>query len=209
MILDAIQKMAQADDTCSLIVSTDGPLDAPIQEVLEQLCTLGRDVRILVQSGRTFEQRFLGTLDAVFERGFERVVALGSDTPAFSAADVRCALLSDQLTVGPSRDGGFYLVGLSADEVGLLRGLPWRTTGVFKSLFQRACHMTVLSTRADVDSPQDAKTQWTLLCRLVVEQLGELPDHNVQIPFKDCPPPPQAPHRLPRLMRGPPVISLV
>ena len=69
MILDGIRKMASADAFCSLIVSTDGPLDAPIQALLEQLCTQGRDVRVLTQTGRTFEGRFLNTLNTVFEGG--------------------------------------------------------------------------------------------------------------------------------------------
>ena len=209
MILDGIRKMASADAFCSLIVSTDGPLDAPIQALLEQLCTQGRDVRVLTQTGRTFEGRFLNTLNTVFEGGYERVVALGSDTPSFTVCDVRRALQSDRFTIGPSEDGGFYLVGLTADEVPLLRGLPWRTSGVFAALLHRAPNLATLAIRADIDSPDDAKTQWSLLCRIVVEQLGELPDENVTRSFDDCEPPPHALYQLPRLLRGPPVISLV
>ncbi len=72
-------------------------------------------------------------MESIFERGLETaaaVVAVGADSPEFGATHVREALLALQkhdAVLGPTFDGGFYLLGLKRCPRGLLAGLPWST----------------------------------------------------------------------------------
>lgn len=56
------------------------------------------------------------------------VLAIGGDTPNLPARlmeSARSALASADAVLGPSHDGGFYLLGLKECPVGLLDGIQW------------------------------------------------------------------------------------
>ena len=66
-----------------------------------------------------------------FARGAERVVLVGSDSPSLPAAyiDEGLALLREkEVVLGPSTDGGYYLVGRRNGESRIFRrrGLEYR-----------------------------------------------------------------------------------
>jgi len=89
-------------------------------------------------------------------------IAIGSDTPGLPAAlleDARQALAGEDAAVGPARDGGFYLLGLNRCPDGLLRGLPWSTTGTREALLARISDFgifsRILAPWSDVDRPED------------------------------------------------------
>jgi len=95
------------------------------------------DACVLPQRGLTFGDRLTRAVADAFDLGFQRVVVVGTDTPALSARACRDALdlLADdtgkpRAVLGPSRDGGFYLLGLSAYDPRIFDGIPWRTRRV-------------------------------------------------------------------------------
>lgn len=61
------------------------------------------------------------------------VMALGTDSPGLPGAELKAATAwlegggggEPRAVLGPSRDGGYYLIGVSAWQEGLLDGLPW------------------------------------------------------------------------------------
>lgn len=62
----------------------------------------------------------------------ERVIIIGSDTPGLPLLCLeaaRDALARSDAVLGPSQDGGFYLLGLRGCPSGLLAGLPWSCSG--------------------------------------------------------------------------------
>lgn len=90
------------------------------------------------------------------------VLAIGADTPGLprqSLEEARRALAVAGAVLGPSEDGGFYLIGLRRCPSGLLRGLPWSRpdtyTRVLARLRQRGLETTVLMPWFDVDRPSD------------------------------------------------------
>jgi uncharacterized protein len=102
-----------------------------------------------------------------FADGAERVVIVGSDLPALSAALLRRALdLLDAhpAVIGPARDGGYYLLGLTAPVPGLFGGIAWSTPGVLSATLARfrAAGMdpVLLETLADVDEAADLPEGW-------------------------------------------------
>lgn len=95
----------------------------------------------LPQSGRNLGERMENAFAQAFGRGFARVVLVGADCPVLTAAGVRSAFRelgsSARAVFGPSRDGGFYLIALSAHVPSLFRGTRWGTASVLASVAAR------------------------------------------------------------------------
>ena len=93
--------------------------------------------RFIPQRGGSFGERLLNAFNDARALGYREVVAVSTDVPTLGwshlAASFR-ALESHDVVLGRSPDGGVYLIG-SRIEVGqLFRGVPWRTSGVFRRL---------------------------------------------------------------------------
>lgn len=70
---------------------------------------------------------------------FQRVLALGSDTLGLSPEIINeafDALESFDVVIGPARDGGYYLIGLSFQDEGIFTGIPWSTSEVYATTVQ-------------------------------------------------------------------------
>ena len=68
------------------------------------------------QVGQSFGERLSNSVQKVFQKGYDKVIVLGSDSPDISAAIINKAVLKlskAQSVIGPSQDGGAYLIGLT------------------------------------------------------------------------------------------------
>lgn len=77
---------------------------------------------------------------SAFARGATRAVLIGSDSPTLPQEFVREAferLESADVVVGPSEDGGYYLIGLRRPIGGLFRDISWSTPRVFPDTVDR------------------------------------------------------------------------
>lgn len=107
-------------------------------------------------------------IERVVMRGIEQsvsVMAIGADTPAFTATHLRTALeclKSHEAVLGPSIDGGFYLVGLRRCPRGLFSSIPWSTAETCQALRERLRQhdfsVAELEPLFDVDTPADIAT---------------------------------------------------
>jgi rSAM/selenodomain-associated transferase 1 len=90
------------------------------------------------------------------------VVIVGSDLPGLPPARLREALASlgsHDAVLGPSSDGGFYLIGLGRLHPGVLHGVPWsadNTLAVTVERLENAGYAVgQIGTFDDVDTPAD------------------------------------------------------
>lgn len=106
-----------------------------------------------------------GRLDQLFAwafgLGMDRVVALGSDSPSLPAGRLGEALgllEKREVVIGPSTDGGYYLIGLRQPTPELFRGIDWSTGRVLAQTLERlgSRSLGLLPIWYDVDTPQDA-----------------------------------------------------
>lgn len=82
------------------------------------------------QQGQSFGERYANAFQEIFDLGYTKVVSIGNDAPDLTVDTLRKAIAEIQhkdLIVGPSTDGGVYLLGLghslfNADE---FLNLPW------------------------------------------------------------------------------------
>ena len=96
------------------------------------------------------------------------VMLIGTDLPDLSPRDLIRAMerLHDSpLVLGPSQDGGYWLLGLGAATPGAPRwpfhSIPWGSDRVFRLTWERACRQGLtparLDTRSDIDRFEDLK----------------------------------------------------
>jgi len=116
------------------------------------------------QKGASFGERFSNAIEAIFEKGFENVISIGNDTPQLSVDHLKKAysLLQDEkIVLGPSRDGGFYLMGIQKKffNKNQFLKLPWQT-GRLSSYVERLvsksdAEVVRLQTLQDIDDRKD------------------------------------------------------
>jgi rSAM/selenodomain-associated transferase 1 len=116
------------------------------------------------QAGGNLGTRLAHAFGRSFADGYGTVVIIGTDTPAVNRHIVTTAfraLRAHDLVLGPSSDGGYYLIGLSAAHPGLFRSIPWSTTDVLRATEARAqalgLNFRLLAPLRDVDDVADAR----------------------------------------------------
>lgn len=94
--------------------------------------------------------------------GFQRVVLVGSDTPTLAPGLIEqaCRALDDHdLTIGPSADGGYYLIGMRQPQPAVFEAIDWSTSRVYAQTLARTCRLGLRVHRLDewfdVDEPAD------------------------------------------------------
>lgn len=99
---------------------------------------------IVAQPEGDFGVRLSGTAEALLQAGFSAVCLIDSDSPtvpnaAYETA-VQILLKSAKQTavLGPSSDGGYYLIGMNSFEPDLFRDVRWSTAVVAKQTRERA-----------------------------------------------------------------------
>lgn len=119
---------------------------------------------LLPQQGADLGERLLGTFRLLLEeRGHSSVVIFGADSPTlppdrFGSA---YALLRSphDLVLGPSEDGGYYLIGARRVTVELFAGIPWGTERAREATLRAASRagrrIALLPPWYDVDRPED------------------------------------------------------
>lgn len=91
------------------------------------------------QNGTTFGERFTNAIDFVFKKGFSNIITIGNDSPELNHRQLWQAVLSlnkSKTTIGPTFDGGFYLLAFHKslfDKNAFLK-LPWQKKSLRKEL---------------------------------------------------------------------------
>jgi rSAM/selenodomain-associated transferase 1 len=119
---------------------------------------------LLPQRGDDLGARIVFTFDQLFHQGYTQVVVIDSDTPTLPTAYLEQALRlitvrENDVVLGPTEDGGYYLVGLRRSYRELFDRMPWSTSQVFPETCRRSEQygLTVACTECwyDVDTPED------------------------------------------------------
>ncbi|MBI4367086.1 MAG: TIGR04282 family arsenosugar biosynthesis glycosyltransferase [Deltaproteobacteria bacterium] len=91
-----------------------------------------------------------------------RTCVIGTDCLALDARDIDAALGAldfHDMVIGPTRDGGYYLLGLTVPRPALFTAIAWGTDAVCKATMHAAAQLrlrvAVLPERRDIDTVQD------------------------------------------------------
>ena len=127
----------------------------------------GDRLRLSGQCGGNLACRMQAQFRESFRRGAEQVVLIGTDLPGLETEDLEqaFALLSQHpLVLGPARDGGYWLIGLTRAGYRsalprLMSGIPWGSSQVLGLTLAQAAALNLnvglLRTQSDLDNAAD------------------------------------------------------
>ncbi len=125
---------------------------------------LGNTYYCAPQHGRDLGERMKNAFVQAFSDSVEKVLVIGSDIPDLSISlidEAFNALDTCDAVIGPSRDGGYYLIGFSSASFlpDIFQGIEWSTGSVFyqtMKIFGKSGHRVhVLTELRDVDTFDD------------------------------------------------------
>jgi uncharacterized protein len=120
-----------------------------------------------------FGDCLLRAITAQFERGHTGAVVLNSDSPTLpTSLLVETAQLlaepGERAVLGPSTDGGYYLLGLKQPHARLFEDIDWSTERVARQTLERAreigLSVHILPAWYDVDDAEAMRTLHSELC---------------------------------------------
>ena len=95
--------------------------------------------KYFLQDGHDLGKRMKNAFQALFSRGYEKLVLIGSDIPSITIDIISQALQgleTKDCVLGPSKDGGYYLIALSKIHQEIFRDFPWSTSVVLKKTME-------------------------------------------------------------------------
>src|SRR5712691_1224962 len=147
---------------------------------------LPKNCRLVAQRGKTLGDRLVNAAAELLNDKFDSVCLINSDSPTLpseilSTATSLLAQDGDRVVLGPSQDGGYYLIGLKRPHRYLFERIAWSTADVLAHTVDRA---------AEIDLPVELLPGWYdvddgATLRLLCEELSLLPDgDNLSAQFR-------------------------
>ena len=152
---DTLDVMRQVRDVHCVI----GFLPEDAHDYFRQLAP---SMKLTCQVGASLGERLDHLLTEVLVNGLQRAVVMDSDSPTLPAEYISQAfdLLTDaDVVIGPTRDGGYYLIGMKQPQPHLLRDVQMSTPHVLADTLKLAkatgLAVSLLPTWYDVDTIDD------------------------------------------------------
>lgn len=114
------------------------------------------------QRGKTLGDKMRQAFIDRFAQGYNKAAIIGSDSPSLPVSYIKKAFDSEKdLVLGPSTDGGFYLIAMKGKVSEVFSGVDWGTDKVLSEMLDRVVaggfSFDVLPVWYDVDLPGDLK----------------------------------------------------
>jgi rSAM/selenodomain-associated transferase 1 len=129
---------------------------------------------LVPQQGADLGARMASAFGEVFRRGANRVAIIGTDVPWVSRALVLDALRGlgqHDVVLGPSHDGGYYLLALDRPRPELFDEIAWSTPQVLPVTLARAkargLSVQLMEELTDIDTLDDLRRAWGELKRML------------------------------------------
>ncbi len=128
---------------------------------------IGEDVTYIPQEGADLGTRLISATRWAVDRGYEKILIVGSDSPTLPLSYISEAVIGLDLrdiVIGPSMDGGYYLIGFTTQNLALIvpsifENIAWSTSHVFQQTLERiqtiAVTLQLLPPWYDIDTPDD------------------------------------------------------
>jgi rSAM/selenodomain-associated transferase 1 len=121
----------------------------------------------VAQQGADLGARMAAAFEEAFRRGASRAAIIGTDVPWLTRARVAeafGALDEHDIVLGPTADGGYYLLALDRPRPEVFRGIAWSTPSVLASTVERSAglglRIRMLDPLADIDTIDDLRAHW-------------------------------------------------
>lgn len=122
------------------------------------------DFKKRLQQGENLGARMLYAFKTGFDKGYRKIVIIGSDCPDVTPSVIEQAfeeLTENDIVIGPSIDGGYYLLGMKKMCKELFRDIDWSTERVMGQTLERVNNLSLSIYRLpelnDIDTVEDLK----------------------------------------------------
>ena len=135
-------------------------------EKLENL--FKHSVKSKLQLGENLGEKMTNAFQWAFKKKYKKIVLIGTDlwtlnkkiiTDSFKLLD-KC-----DLVIGPSYDGGYFLIGMKNPDGNIFKNIPWSTNNVLEKTILKIKDRKIsfLEIAKDIDSFSDVKSNLSLL----------------------------------------------
>jgi rSAM/selenodomain-associated transferase 1 len=114
----------------------DGESDSSLRALADEA-----GLPIVPQRGEDLGERLTHAFRQLRSEGATRVLAIGSDSPTLDPeriVEAIDALAVCDVALGPTEDGGYYLIGTSGSHEAIFHGIPWGSDGTAATTLDRA-----------------------------------------------------------------------
>lgn len=106
------------------------------------------EFELVLQRGANLGDRLTNAAKDILEIGFASVCLVGSDSPTIPLCvyeqAVRCLeQAGDRIVLGPSDDGGYYLIGMKKSHDAIFQRIAWSTEHVLSQTLERAVEIGI------------------------------------------------------------------
>ena len=115
-----------------------------------------------VQEGNNLGERMKNAFEKVFALGAKKAVIVGSDCPQITPEIVKqgfTALNENDVSIGPAKDGGYYLLGMKKLQTFVFDNKEWSTETVYaktiEDLKSKTLSFSDLPMLSDLDNETD------------------------------------------------------
>ena len=124
-----------------------------------------------LQKGNDLGERMQHAFEMAFKEGYEKVVIVGSDLFDLKSAHIENAfkaLENHNLAIGPSLDGGYYLLGMKVLHSAVFKNKQWGTDSVLETTLKNLEQENVklLEALNDIDTFEDLQGHPELLKKI-------------------------------------------
>lgn len=117
-----------------------------------------------VQNGNDLGEKMKNAFNEIFNKGYQRVLIIGTDCPGLTKEIINIAfekLLKCDFILGPSFDGGYYLIGMKEPNYFVFEKMIWSnehlTSMTIKKIKAKNKKFRLLKKLNDIDEEKDLK----------------------------------------------------
>ncbi len=117
---------------------------------------------LFTQIGKTLGEKMSNAFNKIFELNFEKTIIIGTDIPDISKSILSEAFLDlekNDIVIGPSNDGGYYLLGMNKFIPEMFENIEWSIGPVFRktteNINQNKLRYRTMEMLIDIDVKED------------------------------------------------------
>lgn len=159
-IIDKVAKVPGALKYLALDIEDLEVQGGGIAPLLDDI-SIPKSFKVISQGSGDLGERLTCLTNQVLEES-DRLIFIGADSPSLPSSYLENALqllVDNDLVIGPSEDGGYYLLGMNGRFTFLFEGLEWSSDQVFKQTLDHArpagLKVNIMPTWYDVDTSSD------------------------------------------------------
>jgi len=138
----------------------------------QYLKSVGTGFEMIEQGGATLGDRMHNAFVYAHKKNSKQTVIIGTDSPTLPTRLIEkafSALRRKDVVIGPSTDGGYYLIGMKEPRKGIFKGVRWSSASVLKKTLDNAGSLGM--TTAILDEWYDVDDSLSL--KRLLEDLSE------------------------------------